>query len=192
VHQTEITLEEFQDLLVDFDIREENELGGAQSITGWHPDLGRVVAVQDGASAFLLTARPLSYSAVADPYLLETAIARMVEVRTTLQKCRAHPERPRQLPTSSEANSGAEPSKPLRGMLTWLGIDPDTATAAEMTYAREAVAHVHEMAALPANRLAELHTAMVGDLKKLVAPGPAQKPRREVQNTETNLGVLYG
>jgi hypothetical protein len=184
VHQTEITVEEFQDLLVDLDIREESELGGVLSITGWHPDLGRVVALQDGASAFLHTARPLSFSAVADTYLLETAIARMVEVRTTLQRSQAHPERPPQLSISSGVDSGAEPSKPLRGMLTWLGVDPDTASAAEMTYAREAVAHVHEMAALPANRLAELHTAMVGDLKKLVSAGPVQRPRREVRTPE--------
>jgi len=175
VHQTEITLEEFQDLLVDFDIREESELGGVLSITGWHPDLGRVVAVRDGASAFLHTARPLSFSAVADTYLLEAAIARMVEVRTSLERSQAHPERPPQLRISSGADS-AEPSKPLRGMLTWLGIDPFTATAPEIAYAREAVAHVHEMAALPASRLAELHTAMVGDLKKLVAAGPAPQP----------------
>lgn len=169
MHQTEITLEEFHDLLIDFQVRDECDLGGALSITGWHPDLGPVVAVQDGATAFLLTKRPLSFSAIADTYLLETAIARMVEVRTTLQECQAHPERPPQLPISSGANSGAELSKPLRGMLTWLGIDPVTATSAEITYAREAVAHVQDMAALPANRLAELHAAMVGDMKKLVA-----------------------
>jgi hypothetical protein len=168
VHQTEITVEEFQDLLVDLDIREESELGGVLSITGWHPDLGRVVAVRDGASAFLHTAHPLSFSAVADTYLLEVAIARMVEVRTILQSSQGHPERQSRLPISSEDVS-AEPSKPLRGMLTWLGIDPLEATPLEIAYAREAVAHVHEMAALPASRLAELHTAMVGDLNKVVA-----------------------
>jgi hypothetical protein len=166
VHQTEITLEEFQDFLVDFEIREQSELGGVLSITGWHPDLGRVVAMQDGASAFLLTARPLSFSAVADTYLLETAIARMVEVRTRLQTSQAHPERSPQLPISSGADSGAEPSKPIRGMLRWLGIDPLTATAPEIAYAREAVAHVHEMAALPPDTLAELHAALVGDIMK--------------------------
>jgi hypothetical protein len=169
VHQTEITLQEFHDLLVDFQVREQCELGGALSLTGWHPDVGSVVAVQDGATAFLLTDRPLSFSCIADTYLLETAIARMLEVRTTLEECKAHPERPLKLPIGSLANRGVELSKPLRGMLTWLGIDPLSATTDEITYAKEAVAHVHEMAALPADKLAELHSALVADMKDLVA-----------------------
>jgi hypothetical protein len=180
VHQTEITLGEFQDFLVDFQVREQCELGGTLSITGWHPDLGPVVAVQDGATAFLLTERPLSLSCIADTYLLETAIARMLEVRTTLQECKAHPEPPLKLQISSAANSEVELPKPLRGMLTWLGIDPVSASKEEIAYAKEAVAHVHEMAALPANKLAELHSALVGDMKELVAQvSPTRQPGRK-------------
>jgi hypothetical protein len=170
VHQTEITSGEFEDLLVDFEIRETCDLGGAISITGRHPDLGPVVAVQDGANVFLLTERPLSLSGVADPYLLEMAIARMVQARTALQTYEAREVAPK-LPIRSLPNSSPEIeiSQPIRGMLTWLGINPLTATALEIAYAREAVAHVREMAALPPDKLAELHTALVGDMMRLAA-----------------------
>jgi hypothetical protein len=171
VHQTEITLEEFQDLLVDLEIRETCDLGGALSITGRHPDLGPVVAVQDGANVFLLTQRPLSFSGIADTYLLETAIARMVQQRKALQECQSLAEQAPKLPIHPPPDSPPEKevSQPLRGMLTWLGIDPLTATAREIDYAREAVAHVHKMAALPPDKLAELHTALVDDIIKLAA-----------------------
>ena len=146
MHQTEITLEEFKDLLVDFDIRETCDLGGALSITGRHPDLGPVVAVQDGANVFLLTERPLSFSGLADTYVLETVIARLVQARTALQECQACPEGAPKRPIHPALSSAPDEqiSQPVRGMLTWLGIDPLTATAREIVYAREAVAHVHE------------------------------------------------
>jgi hypothetical protein len=166
VHQTEITLEEFQDLLVEFEIRETRDLGGALSITGRHPDLGPVVAVQDGTNVFLLTERPLSFTGIADTYLLEAAISCMVRARTALETCQAYPARPPKVLTEPSSNNS--PQEPIRGMLTWLGIDPLTASACEIAYAQEAVAHVHEMAALPPSKLAELHTALVQDMQNLV------------------------
>jgi hypothetical protein len=171
VHQTEITLEEFKDLLVDFEIRETCNLGGALSITGRHPDLGPLVAVQDGANVFLLTERPLSFSGVVDTYLLETAIARMMQARTALQGIQTRPDLTQDLPFPCSANSSPdeEIADAVRGMLTWLGKDPLTSTAREIAYAREAVAHVHEMAALAPEKLAELHTALVDDMMKLAA-----------------------
>jgi hypothetical protein len=171
LHQIEITLEEFHDLLVDFEMHESNDLGGALSMTGRHPDLGPVVAVLDSPNVFLLTERPLSFSGLADTYRLEAAIAGIVQARTRLQECQAPPERgPRGLIHPSPCSpEDEEISQSIRGMLTWLGIDVLTATAREIAYAREAVAHVHEMAALPPQKLAELHSALVGDIMKLAA-----------------------
>jgi hypothetical protein len=170
LHQIEITVEEFRDLLVDFEMRETCDLGGALSITGQHPDLGPVVAVQDGTNVFLVTERPLSFRGIADTYRLEAAIAGIVQARTSLQECQAPPERGPRLPIHPPSGSSEkEISQPIRGMLTWLGIDALTATAREIDYAREAVVHVNEMAALPPDKLAELHSALVDDIMKLAA-----------------------
>ncbi len=150
-------------------MRERSEVGTVLSTSGRHPDLGRVVAVQDGASVFLLTERALSFGGLADTYVLETAIARIVQARKTLEACQARPEREPELANHPSLNGAPEKdvSQLLRGMLTWLGIDPVTATAREIAYAREAVAYVHGMAALAPGKLVELHTALVNDMKNL-------------------------
>jgi hypothetical protein len=62
MYQTTITLNEFADLLLDFELRAKSDLGGAIGVTGYHPDLGNVVAVQDGSTVTLMSERPLSFS----------------------------------------------------------------------------------------------------------------------------------
>jgi hypothetical protein len=162
MHQTSITLDEFADLVVDFEVSDKSDFGGVVSMTGHHPDLGPVTAVQDGRNVFLLTERPLAYSRVPDTHSLETAIAWMTQTRSTLQAVHNQP--------SHGPKSGLESiPRPVRGMLTWLGIDPLIATSREVAYAREIVAHAEEMAALPPAKLAELRAALLSDLRELAA-----------------------
>jgi hypothetical protein len=168
VHQTEITLEELGDLLVDFELRDTCELGDAQTITGRHPDLGPVLAIRDGANVTLLTHRPLSFNRIPDTYSLEIAIAQIAQARLSLTVGYS-PKHGGELSADLRRDEPDEMSGLVEGMLTWLGIDPLTAKAREIAYAREAVAHAHKMANLPAAKLAELRAQLVSDLEKLAA-----------------------
>ena len=167
MHQTAITLEELADLVVDLEVRDKCDLGGVLSITGRHPDLGPVTAVQDGANVFLLTERPLTLSSIPDTYSLETAIARIQHARSNLVA--AHGKPGRELASDAASDPLQAKLRSATGMLTWLGLDPLTATSREVAYAREAVAHAREMAALPPAKLLELRAALLKDLRKLAA-----------------------
>jgi hypothetical protein len=169
MQQTTITPEEFAELVVDLEVRHKCDLGGVLSLTGRHPDLGAVVAVQDGVNVFVLTERPLSCPTVPDTYVLETAIARTTQERSSLEV--DHRDRDRDPTVAVHGTNDGSHNIPthVRGMLTWLGLDPRTATRMEVAYAREAFAHAREMAALSPAKLAELRAALLADLRKLAA-----------------------
>jgi hypothetical protein len=167
VHQTDITLEEFDDLLADFEINDRCEMGSALSITGRPPDLGPVVAIRDDRTVTLLTQRPLSFNRIPDAYSLEKAIAQMAHTRSSL-KLRAAPSQSA-APTAQSRPSNEEMPQTVRGMLTWLGIDPAEAAPSVVSYAREVFSHAHAMAVLPPAKLAELRSHLISDLKKLAA-----------------------
>jgi hypothetical protein len=169
MQQTIITPEEFAELVVDLDVRDKCDLGGVLSLIGHHPDLGAVIAVQDGVNVFVLTERPLSCPTVPDTSVLETAIGRITQERSSLEV--DHRDRDRELTAAIRgANDGSHNvPRHVRGMLTWLGLDPRTATRMEVAYAREALAHAREMAALSPAKLSELRAALLADLRKLAA-----------------------
>jgi hypothetical protein len=166
LHQTTITLNEFADLLLDFELRAKSDLGGALSITGRHPDLGNAVVVQDGATVIVMSERPLSMSHVPDLYDLEKAIAQMSVERSRMVPP-AYDGRDKPACFSSfKGPPEKEVARAVRGMLEWLGIDPTAATPREIAYARHALAHAREMLALPPSKLGELRAALLDDLKK--------------------------
>jgi hypothetical protein len=161
MHETTITLDQFAGLLDELDVLDRCELGGLLNITGHHATLGPLVAFQDRSGMVILTERPFTPARIPDAYALETAIMRM-------SQCRSQMEAASERITTSKA-SERDISEPVKGMLTWLGVDPRTATEAEIKYASGAVAHADAMAALPAPKLVALHAALVEDLRRIAA-----------------------